>query len=316
MKHIKLFESWMNEATPDQIKATRELSIAAQIQNATAGNGTDEKALTSAIISIPDVASLTKVNQILKAGHADPQKKWAYPSVGNAINGELGMLDASYKNQIMTHIKKIKAEQYLNSFTEPASAKAVTPAVDFGKIVGNVIDNLEGGYYHPDMLKDGRVKDGRYSASGETMMGIDREKGGTINTTPEGIKFWNLIDLANARSEWKWLHRGGQLEPQLRELTGKMIKPLYDKFSTKYLSGPALKIVNSNPKLLFNFAYSVWNGEGWFNKFAEEVNKAVSRGVTDPEELAALAVKNRINSGNSLISQGGQKIAKLLNLKV
>jgi len=26
-----------------------------------------------------------------------------------------------------------------------------------------VIDKLEGGYFHPDMLKDGRVKDSRYS---------------------------------------------------------------------------------------------------------------------------------------------------------
>jgi lysozyme len=112
MKHIQLFESWINEAlTLDQ--------IAAQIQAASAGAGTDEAALTLAITSIPDVASLTKVNQILKAGHADPQKKWAYPSVGDAINGELGILDARYKNMIMTHVKNVKLEQYLNSFKSP-----------------------------------------------------------------------------------------------------------------------------------------------------------------------------------------------------
>lgn len=112
MKHIQLFESWINEAlTADQ--------IAAQIQAAAAGAGTNEEALTSAIRSIPDAASLVKINQTLKAGHADQQKKWAYPSVGDAINGELGMLDASYKTQIMTHIKNIRAEQYLNSFKSP-----------------------------------------------------------------------------------------------------------------------------------------------------------------------------------------------------
>ena len=112
MKHIQLFESWINEAlTADQ--------IAAQIQAASAGAGTDEEALTSAIRSIPDAASLVKINQSLRTGHADPQKEWAYPSVGDAINGELGMLDASYKTQIMTHIKNIRAEQYLNSFKAP-----------------------------------------------------------------------------------------------------------------------------------------------------------------------------------------------------
>jgi lysozyme len=112
MKHIQLFESWINEAlTLDQ--------IAAQIQTASAGLGTDEATLTLAITSIPDVASLIKVNQILKAGHADPQKKWEYPSVGDAINGELGILDARYKNMIMTHVRNVKLEQYLNSFKAP-----------------------------------------------------------------------------------------------------------------------------------------------------------------------------------------------------
>jgi lysozyme len=112
MRHIQLFESWINEAlTADQ--------IAAQIQTATAGMGTDEDALTTAIKSIPDAYSLVKINKALKAGHEDPQKSWEYPSVGDAINGELGMLDASYKTQIMTHIKNIRAEQYLNSFKAP-----------------------------------------------------------------------------------------------------------------------------------------------------------------------------------------------------
>lgn len=112
MKHLKLFESWINEAlTADQ--------IAAQIQAASAGMGTDEEALTSAIRSIPDAASLVKVNQALKAGHADQQKAWAYPSVGDAITGELGIMDTGYKTQIMTHIKNIRAEQYLNSFKAP-----------------------------------------------------------------------------------------------------------------------------------------------------------------------------------------------------
>jgi lysozyme len=112
MKHIQLFESWINEAlTADQ--------IAAQIQTATDGMGTDEDALTAAIKSIPDVYSLVKINKALKAGHEDPQKSWEYPSVGDAINGELGIMDSDYKNQIMTHIKNIRAEQYLNSFKAP-----------------------------------------------------------------------------------------------------------------------------------------------------------------------------------------------------
>ena len=30
---------------------------------------------------------------------------------------------------------------------------------DWQGIINTIIDNLEGGYYHPDMLQDGRVKD-------------------------------------------------------------------------------------------------------------------------------------------------------------
>jgi hypothetical protein len=242
-------------------------------------------------------------------------------ATGSAGSTSGVIIDADLITRLINKLKeKNFSEKDLAKFAElkkTDSGKSIELDVkDFDGIVAKVIDNLEGGYYHPDMLTDGRVKDSRYSNSGETMMGIDRKAGGDINTTPEGIKFWNLIDSANARSEWKWLYRGGSLEPQLRELAGKMIKRYYDKYATKYLSGPALKIVNENPKLLFNFVYSVWNGPGWFDKFADEINKAVSSGITDPEELTKIAVKRRTGSENSLVAQGGKKIAKLLDVEV
>jgi GH24 family phage-related lysozyme (muramidase) len=111
MKYLKIFENWINEAavTADQ--------IAQQIQQAVGGTGTDEVSLVNAIKSIPDSASLVKVNQSLKIGVAN--KNWDYLSVGDAINGELGLLDQSYKDQINTHIKNIRGEQYLGSFTAP-----------------------------------------------------------------------------------------------------------------------------------------------------------------------------------------------------
>jgi len=196
--------------------------------------------------------------------------------------------------------------------------KVSTPidSSEFNKIAGRIIDTLEGGYYHPDMLKDGRVKDSRYGDSGETMMGIDRRAGGTINETPEGVAFWNLIDKAGARENWKWGYRGGNLESKLRELASLMIKNNYEKYSSKFLSPKALAIVNSNPKLLFNFAYSVWNGPGWFEKFSNVLNREVSSGNTDPESLAKIIVSARVNASNSLIAQGGRKIEDLLGTNV
>jgi len=125
MKHINLFESWVNEAiTADQ--------IANQIQAASADLGTDEDLLVAAIILIPDAASMVKVNQALKLGVET--KGWIYSSIGDAINGELGMLDQTYKDRINTHIKNIRAEKYLGSFVAPP------PPVD--QIISSIRDRV------------------------------------------------------------------------------------------------------------------------------------------------------------------------------
>jgi hypothetical protein len=177
-----------------------------------------------------------------------------------------------------------------------------------------VIDNLEGGYYHPQMLKDGRVKDTRYSSSGETMFGIDRKAGGSINTTPAGKEFWGVIDNAGASKSWKWNYKGGNLGGKLKELAAKIIYPEYIRMSNRYLSPEARKIVDSDRRLLFNFIYATWNGEGWFERFAKPINAAVKNGVTDVDALTKIAVERRTSSTNSLIAQGGRKISDLLGL--
>jgi len=79
------------------------------------------------------------------------------------------------------------------------------------------------------------------------------------------------------------------------------------------LSDEARKIVQSDTKITFNFAYATWNGPGWFQKFAKKVNKAVEDGITDPKELAKVAIDARLQSGNSLIAQGGRKVSKVMD---
>lgn len=183
----------------------------------------------------------------------------------------------------------------------------------FNKIVGIVIDNLEGGYYHPQMLIDGRVKDSRYKNSGETMYGIDRKAGGSINTTTAGKKFWGVIDSLDAKHKWKWLYKGGEHAGQLKSLAGDVIYPEYERMSNEYLSDKARKIVDSDDRLTFNFAYATWNGEGWFKKFANKINDSVKNGVTNNDTLINIAVRQRIESENSLISQGGNKVNSVID---
>lgn len=189
---------------------------------------------------------------------------------------------------------------------------------EFSKITYLVISALEGGYYHPDMLTDGRIKDTRYNSSGETMFGIDRKNGGAINTSTDGKKFWAVIDNAGARSKWKYNYMGGDLAPQLKELAAAMMYPVYNTLASAYLSTKAKPIVEKDSRLLFHFIYAAWNGAGWFKKFASDINKAVESGITNPDTLAQVAINSRTKEGltagskpNSLIAQTGAKIANI-----
>jgi hypothetical protein len=148
--------------------------------------------------------------------------------------------------------------------------------------------------------------------SGETMMGIDRKHGGNINTTPEGKEFWGLIDKADAKNKWEWNYKGGPLESKLRNLVIKMIKPLFESYTQRYLDPEAREIVMKSPGLMFHFIYAVWNGPGWFRKFAEKINEKVKRGVKDPKQLYMTALKSRTESGNTLIARSGNKIDDIL----
>lgn len=191
-------------------------------------------------------------------------------------------------------------------------------ATDWEKIVNVIIDNLEGGYYHPDMLADGRIKDSRYSSSGETMLGMDRKTGGWETKGAAAEEFWRLIDEAGARQKWPYNYMGGALEPKLRSLVVQIMKPLFEKYLGLYMSKEAQAIVMNNTGLAFNFGYAVWNGPGWFQRFAKVINQKVAEGVTDPKELLKIAIDTRKNwssssaSANSLIAQGGRKIEKIV----
>jgi hypothetical protein len=204
-----------------------------------------------------------------------------------------------------------------DSTTTPSDVKPTTTysgaPSDFGKAVDKIIDNFEGGYYHPDMLKDGRVKDSRYGGSGETMFGMDRQAG-KQELTSAGKEFWSIIDKENARSNWKYnymLKDNPTLAGRLKGLIVQIMEPLFNQYMQKYLTPESREIVKNNPKLFFNFAYATYNGPGWFDKFAKIINNEVANGNTNPDSLADIDIMNRKNSGNSLIAQGARKLDKL-----
>jgi peptidoglycan hydrolase-like protein with peptidoglycan-binding domain len=189
---------------------------------------------------------------------------------------------------------------------------------DWQGMVNLVIDKLEGGYFHPDMLNDGRVRDSRYGGSGETMFGLDR-RAGNNESTSEGREFWSYIDSLNARSNWKWNYMAKdnpEVGVKLRQLAGNYIKPQYAQNMKTYLSPEAAAIVNNYAPLAFNFIYATWNGPKWFERFAKPLNQSVASGNTDPKSLNDLVNQVRAGSGNSLISQGAPKVASVTNALV
>lgn len=202
-----------------------------------------------------------------------------------------------------------------NAITNPqAGITGGAQSTSISEIVKTIVQNLEGGYYHPDMLRDGRVRDGRYGKSGETMFGMDRLRGGDFVKTPAGQRFWALIDNANARKTWKWNYYGGNLQSELIELTAQMIQPFYDKYSKSYLSPESINIVNNNYKLKFNFVYAVFNGPKLFKHLASLVNNQVASGNTNPDSLANVVLSARLNHNRSLYRQSGKKIKNILGM--
>ena len=104
----------------------------------------------------------------------------------------------------------------------------------FISITDTVIDKLEGGYYHPQMLQDGRVKDSRYGNSGETMFGLDRKAGAGLSKYQGWATFWNKIDTIGAKDKWSWNYMGGQYAPELKKLAGKIMYQSYNSFYNDY----------------------------------------------------------------------------------
>lgn len=214
----------------------------------------------------------------------------------------------------------------------------------FKSVTKLVIDKLEGGYFHPNMRTANPKKFGSYHRSGETMFGLDRhaghglyystprksddvlsnlkniESGVYTYKTPEAKEFWTTIDTANAKNNWQWLYRGGDLEDKLKDLTADIMFTVYEKNANNYLKPETKVIVDKDNRLLFHFIYASWNGSGWFQKFATDMNKAVSSGITDTDKLSQVALDSRLKEGlrkgslpNSLIAQGGNKIAKIFD---
>lgn len=190
------------------------------------------------------------------------------------------------------------------------------------QIVNLIIDNIEGGYYHPDMkpyLKGGdEMKD-----SGETMYGIDRKNGAPLYTvgTPQAIEFWQIIDnnfgshhadpsYYNDKADGK-KKIPAAVGNQLRPLAAAIIKSGFER-NLKFLSEGAKKMVLNNPRLLLQFIYATYNGSGFFQTFANVMNAAYANGERSAKAFWNLIQDKRRSYGGQY-AKGADKLDGLLN---
>lgn len=203
--------------------------------------------------------------------------------------------------------------------TSPINVEGLTGKDKFVAVTSLVIALLEGGYYNPAWHNSG---DARYSTSGETMYGIDRKQGGTINTSPAGVRFWKIIDENKEKNgRWAWFYMPGDpLKSQLLPLASEAMYPQYTNNMANFGSQALIDAINEDERLLFHFIYACWNGPGWFQKFASDITAYLGSGKHTKDEILARALSSRTDEGytkgsppNSLIRQGGLKIKGFIN---
>lgn len=218
-------------------------------------------------------------------------------------------------------------------------------------LVQAIVDNLEGGYYHPVHAYDSKTKkmyDGYsiYNNSGETLYGIDRYAGNTegIRQGPKnntGVDFWDAVDAISGYGKygnaaryyktktWKiekypaikgaWNHyympkKSDKGYDTLQKNLQKYITSQYNQFSKSYFGNhPVGKLVENDGRLKFMYYRATWNGVGFFQKYANNLKKVYDGGVTDIEKLICADLTYRYNTKAAQFKPGVSKMSFMMD---
>ena len=185
-------------------------------------------------------------------------------------------------------------------------------SISFKDAADLVVNNIEGGYYHPDMkTRKPPIRNiERMGKSGETMYGLDRKWG------PKLPKFWEKIDSLGARNTWGYnetLKDKPDLSNQLKSILYPEMESIFSRLVNSYLSTESQEIIKKYAPLFFHFVYATWNGSGWFQKWAKSFNEEVKKGVTDLNSLEDFVIRQRANSGNSILASTSGKVGQIMD---
>jgi len=183
-----------------------------------------------------------------------------------------------------------------------------------------VIDNFEGGYYHPNMLKNFKPSDqAKLRFSGETMFGLDRKAGAQLAKYPEWAAFWKAADEGKKLepSAWKYNAKNVPNAGALKEMAGAIMFKWFNELARKYILVGSMDEIVNDDRLIIHFSYASWNGEGWFKRYAEALNKAIAKFSGDKEAIFQEAIKartmavNKFGLPNKVIRQQGANMMAL-----
>lgn len=220
-------------------------------------------------------------------------------------------------------LSKVAVEPIITNPSKSSSLKQTNMLISpekFAYLTGIVIDNFEGGYYHPNMLPSFKPSDqDKLRASGETMFGLDRKAGAQLAKYPEWKVFWDAVDKAKLANpaDWGYNERGGKEGQKLKDLTSAIMFKWFSELAGKYLLVSSLDEIAADDRLIIHFAYSCWNGEGWFSKFAKALNGAIAKFPGNKEAIFSEAIKartmatNKLGMPNKVIRQQGEHMIAL-----
>lgn len=199
----------------------------------------------------------------------------------------------------------------------PVTSKMKT----FAEVMSTIIQNIEGGYYHPDMKAANPKKFAVMLSSGETMYGIDRRAGAKATSdcaacsNAQKTGLWDVIAADKVRNSSSWYYGyapkiGTPLQKQLYDLAQKVQEPQYDAPFTRYLKAKKYdmefkKIVESDGRLWFHFIDMwAWNGHGWAQGFTQIAYNAYKNGEKDPYKLHEVLTQEKQNGGYNAYKLG------------
>lgn len=192
-----------------------------------------------------------------------------------------------------------------------------------------IINNLEGGYFHPDMFKDGRLPPNEnamriYRTSGETLFGLDRRAGhdlfyeqsridGTLRfKDADSYYFWHTLDTMSSRYRIPWNSRLGAYGNYLSYIASRIMYKQFASYSNKYLDPVAFNNVLHSAYLTVVMIYATWNGPGFFRTYARIINSYSK--LYRPSEAVNYSISSirylKSQSKFSQIKQTGMLISK------